>query len=178
MRTAFALLGVLTCLSGCGDGGLTSANDAPLPVAEVSNGHFRLALRATTARYAAGEPIAVGATLTYAGPARQIEVAGSGSGLVGFGVEQVDGNIKILPAGTADCHPWTLPRGDTIIPFQKSGGFSADDPGADFFEDYFHDPALRLPAGTWRISAEAVIFPPDCDGPPTSLATSIEVTVE
>jgi hypothetical protein len=41
-----------------------------------------------------------------------------------------------------------MDRGQVLaMPFAKSGGFSADDPHAAFWRQYFADPALRLPTG-------------------------------
>jgi hypothetical protein len=39
--------------------------------------------------------------------------------------------------------------------FQKSGGFSADDPKADFWSKFYADRDLRLPVGTYTIIAAA-----------------------
>lgn len=38
-------------------------------------------------------------------------------------------------------------------PFKKTGGWSGDDPKADYWKAYFSDPELRLPAGTYEIRA-------------------------
>ena len=37
----------------------------------------------------------------------------------------------------------------------KSGGWSGADPNADFYNPFFHDPVVHLPAGDWMISAIA-----------------------
>ena len=38
---------------------------------------------------------------------------------------------------------------------RKSGGFSADDPNADFYRSFFADPLVHLPAGDWTLTAVA-----------------------
>lgn len=148
------------------------------PAAEVVRDAFRLTIRTASHGYRADEPIDVSTVLAYAGPAQRVEVAGSGSGIVIFAIEQLDGPIRIEGGGSADCHPWTIPRGENAVPFSKSGGYSTDDPLADFYARYFDDPALRLPAGRWRITALANFYPPGCEGEGIRMAASVEVTVE
>lgn len=40
-----------------------------------------------------------------------------------------------------------------IIPFSKSGGFSEDDPDADFWRDFYSEKTLKLPEGEYIFSA-------------------------
>jgi hypothetical protein len=44
-----------------------------------------------------------------------------------------------------------------VVPFQKGGSV---DLGFDI--DWFHDPALKLPPGTWRITARLEAYIPEC----------------
>ncbi len=39
------------------------------------------------------------------------------------------------------------------IPFSKSGGFSEDDPDADFWKDFYSEKTLKLPEGEYTFSA-------------------------
>jgi hypothetical protein len=144
---------------------------------------FELNLTADNAEYAANEPITVEATLTYTGPAAQAILYGSGTGPIGFSVERLEDGFNPAgsgPAFTTDCsqHPY-LQSEPVRYPFQKSGGFSADDPNADAYEAYLNDPLLRLPPGTWRISAGAsgYLGPGDCVGPLLNLQAEVTVTV-
>ena len=43
-----------------------------------------------------------------------------------------------------------------MVPFSKSGGFSPEDPNANFMAAYFAAPELTLPPGTWRIDVTAL----------------------
>lgn len=127
----------------------------------------------------AGAPIEVEAVLEHDRPGPLI-VSGSGSGIVSFSVTRLeDGLTSGLPAMTSDCARHELPAGEPlIVPFSKSGGYSPDDPNADFLELYFADPALTLPPGAWRIDvATHGLLGEGCDGPPLQLEVSLVVTV-
>ena len=150
-----------------------------LAAAEVSGHGITMQVTAEPAVVAAGEPIEVEAILTVDGPAPML-VTGSGAGIVSFMVTRVDDGLTSGPgAFTGDCARHELPAGEPIIvPFSKSGGWSPDDPNADFLETYFADPELRLPAGTWRIDvATNGTLGEGCTGPSLDLATSLVITV-
>lgn len=148
--------------------------------AEDDDGEFRLTIEADQDRYRAGQPIEVHATLTYLGPAEVARAFGSGSGLVGFGLRHEELGIVIGSASTTDCRPYDLAREEPVeYPFAKSGGYSPDEPLAPFYEAYFADPELRLPAGTWTISAGAGFYTgADCGDVQHSLGASVTVVVE
>jgi hypothetical protein len=171
---------------------LLSACAAPMPsetgsppdlgpvVGEDRANGFTLTLSAADDHVAAGEEIEVIATLGH-DMARDVELSGSGSGVVFFSVRRVeDGLTSGLPVMTGDCARHVIPAGAPIeVAFVKSGGFSPDDPNADFLDLYFSDPVLTLPPGTWRIDASTVAtLGEDCIGEAVELATSVEVVVE
>lgn len=148
---------------------------------EDSDGSFRLTLEADQDRYRAGQEIVVMATLTYLGPADSVVARGSSHpGLIGFAVESEDPSIRISPAFTTDCGPHEMERGAAVeYPFAKSGGYSPDEPLAPFYEAYFDSPGLRLPAGTWTISAGGGWYTgSDCGDELHSLSASVTVIVE
>jgi hypothetical protein len=164
----------------------TAPTGPAIEVGEPVNGEdadreFRLTISADQGRYRAGQPIDVSATLTYLGPNVGIVVGGSGTGLVGFALERKEQPaFRIEPAGTSDCRPYQMQRGVAVAhPFMKTGGFADEDPLAGFFRAYFASPELRLPAGTWTISAVAnFLGSADCDGPEHALNASVTVAVE
>lgn len=140
---------------------------------------FELTLTAGQDRYRAGQPIDVEATLTYVGPNAATVARGSGSGLVGFGVANDELGVSIGPAFTTDCSPYDFARDDPVaIPFVKSGGFSDGQPLALFYRSYLGDPELRLPAGTWTISAGTTFYVGDCGDELHELTASVTVVVE
>lgn len=161
---AFAVTALL--VAACGEpapSGSEPPTGTPIVREGVADG-FRLVLLVGSDAYDAGAPIDVGATLTWTGPADRATVWASGSGVVSFVVEQVDGPIALGGAMTADCVAHEFERLVPVpIPFRKSGGFSADDPNADFYRAFFADPLLRLPAGTWRLGAIASGFLEPCE---------------
>lgn len=121
------------------------------------------------------------ATMTYLGPAEEIVARGSSNpGLIGFAVESDDPPIRISPAFTTDCGPHEMTRGVVVeYPLAKSGGFSPVEPFAAFYEAYFDSPELRLPAGTWTISAGGGWYTGgDCGDELHSLSASVTVDVE
>ena len=149
--------------------------------AEDADASFRLTLEADQDRYRAGQEIGVVATLTYLGPADAIVARGSSNpGLIGFAVESEDAPIRISPAFTTDCGTHEMTRGDAVeYPLEKSGGYSPDEPLAPFYEAYFDSTELRLPAGTWTISAGGSWYTgSDCGDQLHSLSTSVTVVVE
>lgn len=142
---------------------------------------FRLTLEADQDRYRAGQAIEVMATLTYLGPADAVVARGSSNpGLIGFSVESDDPAIRISPAFTTDCGPHEMTRDVAVeYPLAKSGGYSPDEPLAPFYAAYFASEELRLPAGTWTISAGGGWYVGDCGrGQLHELGASVTVTVE
>jgi hypothetical protein len=60
----------------------------------------------------------------------------------------------------------------------KSGGFTAEDPDAAFYQAFFADPVVRLPAGEWRITAVASFTEGEgCTGKAVMLKVPITITV-
>jgi hypothetical protein len=145
----------------------------------VTDGMFRLTARADQANYHTHDAIGMVALVTFLGPAPNFPATGSGSGLVTFDVQQVDGPLVIHGVTPLDCIPQPLlvANEPQAIPFAKSGGY---DPSAspDFWNAYFADPLLHLPAGHWSLVARADITGVECD-PSTlhHLMASVEVTV-
>lgn len=150
-------------------------------MAEDTDGTFRLTLETDQGRYRAGQEIEVVTTLTYLGPLAAIEARGSSNpGLIGFAVEREDPPIRISPAFTTDCGSHPMSRGTVVeVPFAKSGGYSPDEALAAFYAAYFDMEELRLPAGTWTISAGGGwSIGADCGDELHSLSASVTVVVE
>jgi hypothetical protein len=139
---------------------------------------FAVRIRAESAVYRSGEPIDIRAWLTYAGPKAQETLMGSGSGLVIFSWEQLDGRLRQDGIWTADCGPYTIDLGQPLAaPFAKSGAVLGDGPEAEFWRQYFEDPVFRLPAGRYRIHALTNFFVGECGGPEHRLDAAVEITV-
>ena len=171
-----ALLLLVVALPRLGPGdGQPSPSQGP-ESATVRSGDFSITITSIRAQYAAGEVIEVEASLLYDGDQPEVTVGGSNT-LIGFGIEQVDGTLRMDPASDASCNLHTLAAGvDLVEPFSKSGGYSDTDPDADFWREYFSDPSLQLPTGAWRIKAIATFGLDECRSS-RSLEASILVTV-
>ncbi len=144
---------------------------------------FTLKMTLDHDRYRAGQPIAVTTTLAYGGPNDHVTIWGNGNpGPIGFDVVQVDGPLAMHGGGTSDCVSYAVTKGTSVgYAFSKLGGWSYDDPYAPYYASYYHDPQLRLPAGTWLISAKGLfaIGGSDCgQGQAANLQASIEIVVE
>jgi hypothetical protein len=144
----------------------------PVVATEVL-GPFELAIRSEHGQYAANEAIGVIATLTFHGPDDSVDIShdggSSGGAPVRFGVEEpVTGNLKLEPISDLMCASSTLKRDVPLeVPFAKTGSFSDAGPLASAYEAYFKDPVLRLPAGTWHLSALADFGPGSACGQAT-----------
>lgn len=143
-------------------------------------GDFTLTLRSAIRHYPAGDPIRdIVADLSYGGPEPQVDVIGSQVIIYGFALEQLDGDIRVDPAYPIECVVHTLGPGSPVRqPYRKSGLLDDDGPLADFYREFLSDPLLRLPPGTWRITAYAGFeLAPDCGGDePIELEASIIIT--
>jgi hypothetical protein len=172
------LLAALLVLAACGEDGRPGASE-PIVLDGRQDG-FLLLLRIGSDTVDAGAPIDISATLTWDGPAPRATVWGSGSGVVSFVIQQLDGTIAVGGAMTADCRAHDFDRLVPVtIPFAKSGGYSEDDPNADFYRTFYADPVLRLPSGRWKVSAETIGYlrPCEMNAPLLDIKLSAEILI-
>jgi hypothetical protein len=169
-RRLIIALGLLIALSGCGLPDASGDSSRPSSSVDISpnqtasedrpverstgDGVFELVIRSARQTWRADEPIEVEATLTYAGEAEAVVVGGSGSGLVGFSLEQLDGPLDVEGVQMANCVPYEMVRGEsTNWPYKKSGGYSPNDPNDAPIKAFLQDPVFRLPAGAYVVRA-------------------------
>jgi hypothetical protein len=170
--TALALV-----LISCGPAPTPSPSEAEAVVAFDEQGQFRLELELPKTTYVAGEPIEGIARLQFAGPGG-IEVAGSGGGLIGFSLIDVEGPRDVGGAQDASCTAYGLdPQTSFTTGLTKSGGFDPNNPADDFAQAFLNDPVYRLPAGTWEIEAWSTFLGKGCELPETRLSTSVRIVV-
>ncbi|CAN5631786.1 hypothetical protein BH23CHL7_BH23CHL7_15090 [soil metagenome] len=148
------------------------------PSSTVQSGDFTLTISADKARYTSGEPIGVMARLAYDGDGDKVTLSGSGM-ILAFSARQLDGELAMAGVRTADCAHHELRRDEPIErPFTKSGGWSRDDPNADFYDQWFRDPVFSLPAGRWEVMVTAeFVVGEGCAGEDVSMLASVVVTV-
>jgi hypothetical protein len=153
--------------------------DQPI-VLEGRDAGFVLSMRIGSGVVDAGAPIDISATLMWEGANASASIWGSGSGPVSFGLEEIDGDIVLGGAMTSDCQQDEFRRLVPVpVPFQKSGGWSAEDPNAAFYRTFFADPVLRLPAGRWRVTANAggYLLPCEMNAPMVEIRLEAEILV-
>jgi hypothetical protein len=175
-----AVVAAVTLIAGC-----ATSSPSPSPVlpdvverrsTESSDG-IELSLEVASTSVGVGEEIVAFATLTNLA-ATDVTVFSSGSGPVAFSVGRLEDGLAVDAGWTLDCAPHKLPSGEPArIAFAKSGGWDPQGPNVAFYEAYFAEPALRLPAGTWQITAQLHGSIGDCGGRPVELATSVTVSV-
>jgi hypothetical protein len=120
------------------------------------DGDYMLVITSPQATWGAGDAIELEATLNYSGGQPEVTLTGSGSGVLFFSVDELDGDRSMDAAWHDDCKPYTFGPGDPISsPYRKSGGFTDEDPNAAFYRAYFRDPVFRLPPGAWKVTAIA-----------------------
>ena len=128
------------------------------PVSDViDDGVFRLELTTPSGIYGPNDPIEPIARLGYVGVEGSVTY-GHGDPAVGFRIEEIGGDRQ-MTGGVADvCMSTTRQSGQPLtLPFQKGGQI-----GLGFDEVWFHDPVLKLPPGTWRITARLEAYIPEC----------------
>lgn len=135
---------------------LPAPSDGPVS-AVVDDGVFRLELTTPSGIYGPNEAIEPVARLRYVGPDGSVTY-GHGDPAVGFRIEEIGGDRQMTGLIADVCMSTTLQRAQPLtLPFQKGGQI-----GLGFDEIWFHDPVLKLPLGTWRISARLEAYIPEC----------------
>jgi len=150
--------------------------DEPQAASDV-DGRFRLDFALPQRMYTTEEPIEGLATLAVLGPGVG-KIGASGGGPIMFGIAEVDGRREMGPASTADCRTFPIGVGSPITSeIVKSGGWSGEDPDAAFYQAFFSDKQLRLPAGTRDITAFATFGEGECGPNPHDLVAPLRVEV-
>jgi hypothetical protein len=175
MRTALAnfFLAWALCLvvAGC-------ASAVPAVAASAravgSDSRFQLDFSVPRTEWTTADSITGEATLSYLGTG---SVPVSGSEFILFEFENADGSIKMTPVSDLVCNHDELGAGKAITSaITKSAGWGPSDPNAAFFESFFASPQVRLPAGTWTITAVAS-FSQSVDCSPTNQTLLASVVI-
>ena len=176
MRRLVAIA-VLVVVAGCAPA--ATPTSSPSPAAET-DGLFRLELALPRHDWRVEDAITGTATLSYTG-ATLTTIYGSGSGVIVFAYAEVGGTRRVDPVWTADCGPHSLgPAAPITADLSKSGGVSGTEPDAAFLRTFLlTDPeVIRLPAGTWDITAVAQFLDgADCSGGSHAMKATVRITV-
>lgn len=139
---------------------------------------FVLKLFADKASYTTDEAIQIWATLEYTGEKDAFTIW-HGIPYISFSLTDgadfnVDGMIMTVLTSTE------LSRGEVYhFDYVKSGGFSADDPNAEFWEKFYQEEELRLPAGIYTVTVRgAFSLSEDVVNDDSGLSCQLQIKVE
>ena len=149
----------------------------PCPAASATSGPFKLELVLPRVDWKSDEPLTGTVTLSYAGP-KATTLFGS-AGLMNFQYTQVGGPHRTSPVSTSECGRYEIgPTTPMSTALSKSGGFTDEDPDAAWLRSFLTAPDVRLPAGTWDVTALADFTEGDsCGAGGRSMAATVRVTV-
>lgn len=117
----------------------------------AQNEHFLVKTYVNKLEVKEGEAISLYSTIEYIGEAEQIEIWSGDP----YFHHMIYRDEEVFSGGmTLDILKKTeLKKGEVYtIPFVKSGGYSEDDPDADFWKDFFAEEELKLPKGTYTFA--------------------------
>lgn len=178
MRIAATFL-LVVLVGACAPAPSPSADVPAQPVSAAANdGPYRLTFELPRSTWSTAEVIEGKATLALTQGDLQ-ELGGSGGGVIAFGFREIGGTRSMGPAMQGDCATHEL-RADRPItsPITKSGGWSADDEHAAFYQAFFATSGVTLPAGQWEITAMATFIEgAGCAGRSVELSAPITITV-
>jgi hypothetical protein len=145
---------------------------------ETASGPFLLTLDLQKGTWAAGEQITGQASLVLT-QGDAVDLGGSGGGVIAFSYAEIGGRRRLDPIWTADCAPHLLTAQKPFTePLAKSGGFSNDDPDAEFYRAFLTAPTVALPAGIWQIGAVAsFVEGAGCAGTHYDFTTTVRIAV-
>jgi hypothetical protein len=139
--------------------------------------NFVMTLNSDKGIYTTSDIINIWGTLEYIGESDTIEIW-HGCPFMLFSIS--DGNDFNIEGWVVDILASSvLQRGRVYhFEYQKSGFWSADDPDAEFWENFFNEPDLKLPPGEYTITLHGGFgFTERISDSPSGLAVSLTITV-
>ena len=153
-RKVYVLIMVtVLILAGCSQAGANpEETDARPLVFEARDQNFEVKTYIDKLEYDEDEEIEVYSTIEYIGENDSVKIW---SGEPYFHHRIHDGSKFINSDIVLNVLKETvLKKGEVYtIPFSKSGGFTQEDPDIEFWEQYFSEEALKLPAGDYTFTA-------------------------
>jgi hypothetical protein len=148
------------------------------PSAAATEGAFRLELVLPHLDWKASDAITGTAILSFDGSA-PTTIYGSDLSVIVFSYAEVGGRRKVDPVWISDCAGRPLdPATPLNADLSKSGAMPNSGPDADFLRSFLTGPDVRLPAGTWDITALATFTEGDgCVGVEHSMKATVRITV-
>jgi len=148
---------------------------------EVDDGTLGITIFTPRAAVHEGDPVTIFTTYRYVGADERGQILHVGPAVV-FHVDQLNPSItktmSIEPLHSS-CSSDRLPKADVSVAFGDVREITAEDLPDDWLSRHFDGSRLRLPLGTWRISAFLVASTTDCVGAdsPGLIHASIDVHV-
>lgn len=147
----------------------------------IETGTFRLGISSPSAVVFADQPITISTTHVYLGPLDQTLVSAFDP-VPEFTIVQLDATAPTdIGAALVDdaCREWSMARD---VPTGGSLGWigliSGDGVDRDWQASHISGAELRLPAGTWRITASfSAYFAPECAGRLATVVAAIDIEV-
>ena len=175
MHRLAGLLLLAVALTACGtDPDPTGA--VPVRVASV-DGPFELTLIMPRSLFRADEPI-TGEMRLGALDGLPRKLGGSGGGILATSFTEVSGTRRMEAGWDLSCGQFELdPNAPLTNGLVKSGGWDPDGPDAAFYDVFFTGPEIRLPPGTWDVSARAWFSEGECGGPMHDMTTTARIVV-
>ncbi len=137
---------------------------------------FELKMYIDKNTYTQDQVIKCYATLEYIGEEDSITVY-SADPLVGFSIKDdkyFDGEYNAWTI----LKTTTLEKGEIVrFDYAKSGGWSAEDPNADFYKNFYSEKELILPIGKYEISTMIACSLDEADGPKYNKLVSADIIV-
>ena len=125
--------------------------------AEATENDFRLKLYADDRVYHTDEAIQIWATLEYVGAEDTVTIW-HGNPYIAFSITD-GGDFRAYGVVHDILTSTELKKGEIYrFDYAKSGGYETQAPDADFWEEFFREDDLRLPAGTYTVSVNGAFY--------------------
>lgn len=176
-RVLFIVVAVALAIVGCGPASSESPTATQGAVTD-EEGPYRLTFVVANTTPAANEPIEGQAQLELR-LGQRAQLSGAGGGPFAFEFAEITGARKVIPVWDAACAGHEVRAGAPLASrIVKSGGWSDEEPDADFYRAFFQGPEVRLPPGVWDITALATFSEgAGCGGRSVALRATVRVEV-
>ncbi len=148
------------------------------PTESTEDGPFSFELVMPRLTWHATDPISGTAILGFDGEA-PTTIYGAGAGIIGFSYIEVSGDREVDWTTAAGCvaHPLD-PATPISVDLSKPPVSPGSGPDADWVRTFLADPEIRLPAGTWDITAATAFSEaPDCSEGTHAIQVTQRITV-
>jgi len=171
----FILIVMIAAAAGCSQS-IVETEETSIG-ASTNNSDFNLSIWTDKSIYSTDEPIECSASLEYIGES-DLTVFHSDP-LIVFYIQGGNFNGEWARQDSLNRTEFTCQE-EIVIPFEKSGGWSSDDPNAEFFQEFYSEDELFLPPGEYLLwtQIEYSTDENDFSGSHNTLEVSVSITVQ